>query len=164
MFSGARPSSGAASSACSNALDFCRQATCFGRAAPEDVRAPLNRYVARPGQVACPTPFNFGFRDEDSRGRTVVCGVGITHISRTWSSTSHGRGLIASRSDEPTVAVGFIPRFGTSDALRRGATPDSGAVFSIVAPRRRISRRIEPWLESHGYHRQVAPRLRKCAA
>ena len=44
VFSGARPSSGAASSACSNALDFCRHATCFGRAAPEDWRAPLNRY------------------------------------------------------------------------------------------------------------------------
>jgi hypothetical protein len=43
VFSGARPSSGAASSACSNALDFCRHATCFGRAAPEDGRAPLNR-------------------------------------------------------------------------------------------------------------------------
>jgi hypothetical protein len=110
----------------------------------------------RPGQVACATPFNFGFRDEHARGRTVVCGVELP--------TSHGRGLIASRSDEPTVAVGFIPRFGASDALRRGATLDSGAVFSIVAARRRISWRIEPWLGSHGYHRQVAPRLRKCAA
>jgi len=77
---------------------------------------------------------------------------------------SRERGLIASRSDAPTVAVGFIPRLAAPDALRRGATPDSGAVFSIVAPRRRISWRIEPWLESHGYHHQVAPRLRNRAA
>src|SRR6185295_1511521 len=64
--------------------------------------------------------------------------------------TSHERGLVASRSEEPTVAVGFIPRLGTPDAPRRGATHESGVVFSIVAPRRRISWRIEPWLESHG--------------
>ena len=74
--------------------------------------------------------------------------------------TSHERGLIASRSDEPTVAVGFIPRLGAPDAPRRGATLESNAVFSIVALRRRISWRIEPWLESHGYHHKVAPRLR----
>jgi len=74
--------------------------------------------------------------------------------------TSRERVLIASRSDAPTVAVGFIPRLGAPDAPRRGATPESGAVFSIVAPRRRISWRIEPWLESHRYHHQVAPRLR----
>jgi hypothetical protein len=75
-------------------------------------------------------------------------------------STSRERGLIASRSDAPTVAVGFIPRLAAPDAPRRGATPESGAVFSIVTPRRRISWRIEPWLESHGYHHQVALRLR----
>ena len=80
------------------------------------------------------------------------------------SANALERDLIASRSDEPTVAVGFIPRLGAPDAPRGGATPESGAVFSIVALRRRISWRIEPWLESHGYHRQVAPRLRKCAA
>ena len=74
--------------------------------------------------------------------------------------TSHERDLIASRSDELTVAVGFIPRLGAPDAPRRGATPESGAVFSIVASRRRISWRVEPWLESHGYYHQVAPRLR----
>ena len=73
---------------------------------------------------------------------------------------SHERGLFASRSDEPTVAVGFIPRLNAPNARRRGATPESGALFSIVAPRRRISWRIEPWLESHGYHHKVAPRLR----
>ena len=43
--------------------------------------------------------------------------------------TSHEHGLIASRSDEPTVAVGFIPRLGASNAPRRGATHESGAVF-----------------------------------
>ena len=61
--------------------------------------------------------------------------------------TSHERGPSASRSDEPTVTVGFIPRLGAADAPRRGATHESGAVFSIVAQRRRISWRIEPWLE-----------------
>src|SRR6185503_13070767 len=73
---------------------------------------------------------------------------GLRHLHRRGLRHLHGRGLIASRSDEPTVAVGFIPRFGASDALRRGATPDSGAAFSIVAARRRISWRIKPWLES----------------
>jgi len=73
------------------------------------------------------------------------------------------RGLSASRSDEPTVAVGFIPRLGALDAPRRGATLESSAVFSIVALRRRISWRIEPWLESHGDHHQAAPRLRNRA-
>ena len=52
-------------------------------------------------------------------------------------STSHEGGLIASRRDAPTVAVGFIPRLAVPDAPRRGATPESGAVISIVAPRRR---------------------------
>ena len=79
------------------------------------------------------------------------------------SLTTPERGLIASRSDEPMVAVGFIPRVGAPDGPRRGATPETGAVFSIVAPRRRISWRIEPWLESHGYHHKVAPRLRNRA-
>ena len=73
------------------------------------------------------------------------------------------RAPFASRSDEPTVAVGFIPRLGASNALRRGATHEPGAVFSIVAPRRTLSWRIEPWLESHGYRQQVAPRLRNRA-
>ena len=76
---------------------------------------------------------------------------------------SHEQDLIASRSDEPTLAVGFIPRLAAPDAPRRGATPESGAAFSIVALRRRISWRIEPWLESHGYHHKVAPRLRNRA-
>ena len=85
------------------------------------------------------------------------------------SANALERGVIASRSDEPTVAVGFIPRLGAPDAPRRGATPESGAVFSIVAPRRRISWRIEPWSRSraqsrdHGYHHPVAPRLRRRA-
>ena len=83
----------------------------------------------------------------------------LSNLSRR-RTTSHERGLGASRSDEPTVAGGFIPRLGAPDAPRRGATPESGAVFSIVAPRRRISWRIEPWLESHGYHHKVASRLR----
>ena len=77
--------------------------------------------------------------------------------------TSHERGLIASRSDEPTVAAGFIPRLGAPDVPRRGVTPESGAVFSIVALRRRISWRIEPWLESHGYpspSRSATPEVR----
>jgi hypothetical protein len=52
VFSGARPSSGAASSACSKALDFCQHATCFGRAAPEDGRAPLNRAIVLRHSVA----------------------------------------------------------------------------------------------------------------
>ena len=77
--------------------------------------------------------------------------------------TSHERGLIASRNDEPTVAVGFIPRLDAPDAPRREATHEPGGLFSIVAPRQRISWRIEPWLESHGYHQQVAPRLRNRA-
>jgi hypothetical protein len=50
---------------------------------------------------------------------------------------SHERSLIASQSDERTVAVGFIPRLDAPDAQRRGATPESDTIFSIDAPRLR---------------------------
>jgi hypothetical protein len=47
-FSGARPSSGAASSVRSNALDFYRERPLLG--APEDARVPLKSYGRRPFQ------------------------------------------------------------------------------------------------------------------
>jgi len=87
--------------------------------------------------------------------------LGVCESQAWWTlKRPEGCAPFASRSDEPTVAVGFIPRLGAPDAPRRGATHESAAVFSIVAPRRKISWRIEPWLESRGYHHPVAPRLR----
>jgi hypothetical protein len=96
-----------------------------------------------------------------SRRFTARTVLDVRESQACWTlKRPEGRAPFASRSDEPTVSVGFIPRLGAPGAPRRGATPESGAVFSIVAPRRRISCRIESWLESHGYHHQVAPRLR----
>jgi len=90
--------------------------------------------------------------------RTIL---GVRESQAWWTlKRPEGRVPFASRSDEPMVAVGFIPRLSASNALRRGATPEPGAAFSIVAPRRRLSWRIAPWLESHGYHHPVALRLR----
>jgi len=45
VFSGARPSSGAASSDSSNALDFSDSPLALDAAAPGDGRAPLNKYT-----------------------------------------------------------------------------------------------------------------------
>jgi hypothetical protein len=90
--------------------------------------------------------------------RTIL---GVRESQTRWTlKRPEGRAPFASRSDEPMVVVGFIPRLGASNAPRRGATHESGAAFSILAPRRRISWRIAPWLESHGYHHPVALRLR----
>ena len=47
--------------------------------------------------------FNFGFRDEHEPGRTVVCALGITHISRTWSYCIAERCTDGSRGIYPTV-------------------------------------------------------------
>ena len=71
--------------------------------------------------------------------------------SQTWWTLKRpeGRAPFASRSDAPTVAVGFISRLDAPHALRHGATHEFGPAFSTVARRRRIAWRIEPWFESH---------------
>jgi len=62
--------------------------------------------------------------------------LGVCESQAWWTlKRPEGRAPFASRSDEPMVAVGFIPRLGASNAPRRGATHESGAVLSIVAPR-----------------------------
>ena len=58
------------------------------------------------------------------------------------------------------VAVGFIPRFRVIRGVHRGATPDFLRWFQAsLRDANALGARV-PWLESHGYHRAVAPRLR----
>ncbi len=68
-------------------------------------------------------------------------------------------GFISSRSDDVTVAVGFIPRWKRPTSRVAERRLNSWPSISIVATRRMNDGPTCPWLESHSYHHGVAPRL-----
>src|SRR5438552_11492782 len=93
LFSGVRPSSGAASSASSNALDFYRHASCFGRRcargrahSAKQIPGPLTGRLPRPQDnksQRCPSirprkKLSFAFiisnyfADQEMNGRSVI--------------------------------------------------------------------------------------------